>query len=171
MAQPVVSWWARDNGSQQTKWEIGTIDAGSISQPLGVLIWNNRKIAGVAGTGDTDLSTMTNCTITTKDASGGDTGELVKNTWIEAKIDSMGELDFVHKIGGTATTPIQAGGNTSNAGGTFSPNLKEILGVKNDGTKTNSAGNYCEVSLRANIPATATAGNVDFLTRVAYQYV
>lgn len=171
MPAPVVSWWTRDNATQLPKWEIGTIDAGSQSPVLGVLIWNNRKISGVSGSGDTDLSTMTNCSITTKDALGGDTGELVVNTWIKVKVDSMGDLDFTKAVGGTQTTPIQAGGNTTNATSTYSPNAKEILGVKNDGTKNNSKGNFSEVSLRADVPATATAGNVDFLTRVAYQYV
>ncbi|GBF32206.1 hypothetical protein DCCM_0397 [Desulfocucumis palustris] len=165
MPAPLVSWYSADNVAQLTKWEIGTIDAGSISPMLGVLIWNNRG-------GTADVSTMTNCTITTKDSAGGDTGELVTNLWIEVKVDSMGETDFTGgKIGGPTTHVIQAGGNTTFNDVTTSPNAKEILGVANDSSKTNAKGNYAQVSLRANVPATATAGNVNFLTRVAYQYV
>ncbi|MGG1263863.1 hypothetical protein [Brevibacillus laterosporus] len=163
MPAPAVSWYKRDNVTSLPVWEIGTIDAGSTSPSLGVLIWNNRG-------GTADLSTMTNCTITTKDSAGGDTGELVLNTWIEVKVDSMGETGFT-KIGGIVTKVIQAGGNTNNSGGAFSPNNKEILGVLNDGSTTNSKGNFAEVTLQATVPATATAGNVNFLTRVAYQYV
>lgn len=163
MPTPQVSWFKTDNVTPLPKWDIGTIDAGSISPSLGVLIWNNR-----GGTGD--LSTMTNCTITAKDSAGDDTGELVLNTWIEVRVDSMGETGFT-KIGGTVTKTIQAGGNTTNAQGTFSPNAKEILGVINDGSTANAKGNFAQVTLQANVPATATAGNLNFLTRVAYQYV
>ncbi|NGQ95329.1 hypothetical protein G3578_09195 [Brevibacillus sp. SYP-B805] len=163
MPAPAVSWYKTDNVTALPKWEIGTIDAGSTSPALGVLIWNNRG-------GTSDLSTMTNCTITTKDSAGGDTGELVTNTWIEVRVDSMGETGFT-KIGGSVTKAIQAGGNTVNATGTYSPNTKEILGVANDGSIANSKGNFAQVTLQANVPATATAGNVNFLTRVAYQYV
>ena len=164
MPAPAVSWLKTDNVTTLSKWEIGTIDAGSSSPALGVLIWNNR------GNANNDFSTMTNCTITTKDSSGGDSGELVLNTWIQVRVDSMGESSFT-SIGGTATKVIQAGGNTVNSKGTFSPGNKEILGVINDGSVGNSKGNYTQVTLQASVPATATAGNVNFLTRVAYQYV
>ncbi|WP_018884235.1 hypothetical protein [Paenibacillus massiliensis] len=163
MPAPAVSWYKSDNVTSLPRWDIGTIDAGSTSPALGVLIWNNRG-------GTADLSTMTNCTITTKDSAGGDTGELVLNVWIEVRVDSMAESGFT-KVGGTKTKIIQAGGNTTNTSGTYSPNNKEILGAMNDGSKTNSKGNFAEVTLQANVPPTATAGNVNFLTRVAYQYV
>lgn len=167
MPAPQVSWWNPSNDTAIPKWEIGVIDAGSKSPEFGVLIWNNRW-DGVAT--QTDLSTMTNCTITTKDETGGDTGEIITNTWIEVRVDSMGEAAFT-KIGGTVKKTIQAGGTTTNVDGSFAPNGKEIMGVKNDGTVGNSGANFCQVALRANVPATATAGNVNFLTRVAYQYI
>ncbi|WP_120464725.1 hypothetical protein [Paenibacillus aceti] len=163
MPTPQVSWYKTDNVTPLPKWDIGTIDAGSTSPPLGVMIWNNRG-------GTADLSTMTNCTITTKDSAGGDTGELVIDKWIEVRVDSMAETGFT-KVGGIVTKAIQAGGNTTNSQGTFSPNAKEILGVANDGSVANSKGNLAQVTLQATVPATATAGNVNFLTRVAYQYV
>nr|WP_278429932.1 hypothetical protein [Brevibacillus laterosporus] len=163
MPAPAVSWYKTDNVTQLTKWEIGTIDAGSISPALGVLIWNNRG-------GTADVSTMTDCTITTKDSAGGDTGDLVIGTWIEVRVDSMKESNF-SKIGGPVTKAIQPGGNTTNPTGTYSPNNQEILGVQNDGSTVNSKGNFVEVTIRANVPPLATAGNVNFLTRVAYRYI
>jgi len=164
MAAPQVSWRKRDNSAPVDKWTIGTIDAGDTSAVFGVLIWNN-----FGGTGD--LSTMTNCTVTTKDSSGNNTGELVLDKLIEVKVDSDPSSTDFEPIGGDATHPIQAGGNTTNASGTTSPNTQEILGVANDASKNNARGNYAELSLRARVPGTATAGNVSFLTRVAYQYV
>lgn len=155
MPQPQVSWYSRDNTTQETSWDIGTVDAGSISAEKGFLIWNNRA-------GSTDVSDMTNCTITTKDSAGGNTGELVTDQWIEVRVDSLSEGTFT-KIGGTVTKAIRATAGTVPAG--------VIKGTANDGTVANAKANFCEVTLRAFPLPTATAGLVNFLTRVSYQYV
>ncbi|WJZ23509.1 hypothetical protein LIS04_81 [Listeria phage LIS04] len=153
MAAPIVSWYVSDNASQLTQWDIGTVDAGSISNSLTVLIWNNRG-------GSTAVSDMTNCSITTKDSAGGNTGELVTNTWIEAKVDSLGETNY-SAIGGTVVKDIRAQAADAPE--------KTIKGTSNSGA-TSDESNYSKVTLRANVPATATAGLVNFLTRVSYQY-
>ena len=155
MPAPIVSWYSADNTSQVTQWDIGTVDAGSVSTEFGVLIWNNRG-------GDSDVSDMTNTTITTKDNAGGNTGELVENTWIEAKVNSLAESNF-NPMGGTVTRDLKAEDSNVDTG--------TIQGTSNDGTTANSAANFADVSLRANVPPTATAGLVNFLTRVSYQYV
>lgn len=152
MAAPIVSWYDASNTTQQTSWDIGTVDAGSVSADAQFLIWNNRG-------GTTDVSDMTNCTITTKDSSGGDTGELVTGKWVEVKVDELGESSFT-PIGGTTTHPI---GNGITAG--------TIAGTANDGTLENADANNCLLTVHANVPATATAGNYQFLLRVSYQYV
>lgn len=153
MASPIVSWYNLANDTQVTQWQLGTVDAGSVSPDITFLIWNNRG-------GTEDVSDMTNCTITTKDSAGGNTGELVEGKWIEVKVDTMSEVTFT-PIGGTVTKSIKAA-NPAPAG--------TIKGTANDGTKTNSPQNFAQVTLHANVPAIATAGNVDFLLRVAYQY-
>ncbi|PYY28387.1 putative phage protein [Paenibacillus illinoisensis] len=135
-----------------TTWDVGTWDAGSVSTDTTLLIWNNRG-------GTTAVSDMINCTITTKDSAGGDTGELVVGRWIEVKVDSMNETTFT-PVGGGTTKTIQGGGSAG--AGT-------IKGTVNNGADTNVT-NYAKVTLHANVPTTATAGNVDFLTRVAYQF-
>lgn len=154
MAMPQVSWYTADNSTQVTQWNIGTVDAGSVSTEFDVLVWNNRGGAGV-------LSDMTNCTVTTKDQSGGNTGELITNTWIEVKCLSAGESAF-SPIGGTTTHAIKGGGAAA-AG--------VISGAVNDGSIANAAANFASLALHANVPGTATAGAVSFITRVAYQYV
>lgn len=155
MPAPIVSWYNTDNTSQVTQWDIGTVDAGSVSTAFGVLIWNNRGNASA-------VSDMTNTTITTKDSAGGNTGELVEDTWIEAKVNSLAEANF-SPMGGTVTRDLKAD-DPNVASGT-------IQGAANDGTKENARANFADVSLRANVPPTATAGLVNFLTRVSYQYV
>lgn len=155
MAAPQVLWYSADNTAQELNWAIGTVDAGSYSPQKTFLIWNNRG-------GTSDLSDMTNCSITTKDNAGGNTGELVLDKWIEVKVDSMGEVDFT-PVGGEVTKDVQA--ETASA--------KTISGMANDGNiaTPNTKKNFAKVTLRAHPPGTATAGNVSFLTRIAYQYI
>lgn len=154
MSAPIVKWYDVGNNQQKTEWHIGIVDAGSVSQDTTFLIWNNRG-------GDEALSDMTNCTITTKDVLGGNTGEIVVNRWIEARVDTLNETDFT-PVGGASTKVIQAGGLSAGDAG-------KIKGSVNDGS-LGATANYAKVTLHANVPATATAGNFTFLTRVAYQY-
>lgn len=149
-----LSWWKQDNLSQWANWNVGTVDAGSTSQNDVFLIWNNRG-------GSSNISDAQSCTLTTKDVAGGDTGELVVDKWIWARVDTMGESTF-SQIGGTTTKSIKAGG-TAPAG--------TISGVANDGTMANSANNFAIVTLQARPTVTATAGNVGFLLRAQYTFV
>lgn len=156
MATPVISWSkvkADSTIEDATRFDIGIVDAGSVSDATTFLIWNNKG-------GASDVSNMTNCTITTKDSTGGNTGDVVTGTWIQVKVDSANETTF-SPIGGTVTKAIKAAGAIDGV----------IEGKLNDGTVANSALNFAKVTLQASIPQTATAGNFDFITRVSYQYV
>ncbi|OBR67756.1 hypothetical protein A7K91_08455 [Paenibacillus oryzae] len=152
MASPLVQWYDITNATQKTEWQIGVVDAGSVSNEHTFLIWNNRGV-------NSDVSDMTNCTITTKDVLGSNTGEVVVNKWIEARVDSLNETVYT-PIGGTTTKLVQAGGAAGAA---------RIKGTANNGSLT-AVVNYAKISLHANVPATATAGNFTFLTRIAYQF-
>lgn len=152
MASPLVSWFDATNTTQKTEWQIGVVDAGSVSDDTMFLIWNNRGQK-------TDVSDMRNCTITTKDILGSNTGEVVLNKWIEVRNDSMNESSFT-PVGGTTTKEVKAGGN---AGAGI------IKGTANDGS-LGAVENYVKLTLHANVPATATAGTFTFLTRIAYQF-
>jgi len=155
MPAPEVLWYNANNTAQVTEWNIGTVDAGTVSAPTTFLIWNNRG-------GSSPLSDMTNCTITTKDNAGGNTGELVVDKWIKVRVDSLGETEFNDGIGGLITKVIGAEGT---------PGI--ISGAANDGNMNTAAtkANFAKVTLVADVPAMATAGNVSFLTRIAYQYI
>lgn len=199
MAAPIVSWYSRDNSASLTNWNIGTVDAGTVSAEFGFLIWNNRYNGSTVGT--TAVSTMTDCVITVKDTAGGLTGnELVTGQWVQVKVDTKGETTFT-SIGSTDTTPPATQGNPTPET-TYSPVEhaieadKTAFGAKcaatldqtgnpidpagfnspiggfiNDGTKANALANFCELTLRVNVPETAPAGSIDFLTRVRYSYV
>lgn len=152
MPAPIVSWWNADNTVQQTSWDTGVVDAGSIGPDTQFLIWNNRG-------GATAVSDMTNCVITTKDTAGGNTGDVVLEKWVEVRVDKLGETTFT-AIGGTVTHPIGNG---------VTPGV--ISGAANDGTVANSNANFSRVTLHWAPPSTATAGLRQWLTRVSYQYV
>lgn len=158
MSAPQIIWYEPTNTTQETSWGLGVVDAGTSDENATTktfLIWNNRG-------GVTALSDMTNCTITTKDSAGGNTGELITNKWIQTKILSMAETVGT-PIGGTTTKAIRAGGTVSTAG--------LIKGQINNGLLTGTGADcFAKVSVWAVIPNTATAGNVDFLLRVAYQF-
>jgi len=155
MPAPIVSWYDSANAVQETSWDLGVVDAGSVSADKQFLIWNNRG-------GATAVSDMTNCTVTTKDDAGGDTGDLVTGTWIETQVDSMGEASFT-PIGGTTTKPIEAG-DTNTTGN------QTIAGAANSGDVA-AGDNYATATFHANVPSDATAGTINFLLRVSYQYV
>ena len=190
MAAPIVSWYSRDNSQNLTNWDIGTVDAGTISNEYGFLIWNNKS--GVEST-----SIMTDCVITVRDTTGGlDGNELVRGRWVEVKVDSLGESTFF-KIGSTESTgqsdaeyeavekEIECDADAFVSAITTVNDNKEdeeidlvaadftspIGGFANDGTKENAKSNFAEVTLRVNVPEAAPAGSVDFLTRVRYSYV
>jgi len=152
MTAPIVSWYNSTNDTQQTSWDVGVVDAGSVSAETQFLIWNNRG-------GGTAVSDMESCVITTKDTGGGNTGDVVAEKWVEVKVDELDETGFT-AIGGTTTHPI---GNGITA--------QVISGAANDGTLANADANYCLLTLRWAPPSTATAGERNWLTRVSYQYV
>lgn len=154
MSAPIVSWWTADNLTQKTSHSFGTIDAGTQSAEIGLLIWNNRG-------GNTVVSDMTNCSITTKDGSGGNTGPCVTEKWMEVKCLSKTVPDAVFiPVGGETVHPVQAAGQTENV----------IKGIINDGTTGNSGSNFTNLIFRLNIPVTAGAGNYSGLFRMEYSY-
>ncbi|AZK47113.1 hypothetical protein [Paenibacillus lentus] len=149
---PIVEFTQPNGTSQVNSLDFLTVDAGTVSNDFTILIWNNRGKSS-------DVSDMEHCTITTQDQNGGNTGELVTGRWIEVRVDSMNENSYT-PIGGNNTKTIQAEG--AGAG--------KISGAANNGTVDGAKANYAKVTLQANVPSLATAGNIDFLIRVAYQF-
>lgn len=178
VVQPRVEWWDKNNLNPISRWDIGVVDAGTVSDNFTFLIWNNRAK-------DSDVPDMLDCRITTKDEMGGETGELITGQWIEVKVDSLSETTF-KPIGYDAennvvvSRAIKTRASTTYNSVISTPEVPPhtsvggevcILGVANDGTIANSAGNFVQVTLHANIPSTAVAGLINFKTRITYKYV
>lgn len=168
---PIISWWNRDNTQQLTLWDIGVVDAGTESPHLGVLIWNNRG-------GDEDVANIVEATLTTRDMDAGDVGHVVVGKWIRVRVDSISEAVFT-PIGKDAYHPVRTVGTTINDDGSHTPQVPphtspagtvSVLGVKNDGTKVNSQGNFIECTLLAFPDALAPAGTFEFVVRLSYTF-
>jgi hypothetical protein len=185
---PLVSWRARDNSDQINRWDIGVVDAGTTSKDFGFLVWNNYL-------SETDVPDMEDVTIMTKDGQGFATGDLVMGQWIKIKCDTIegdtfnaighdpiNDLTVERKIATSGSTVYTYPSDETQTAKTSTPNVEphvsgaalstvDILGVANDGSKANSAGNFAEITLHAVVPGNATAGLINFLTRISYKYV
>ncbi|GAB6930077.1 hypothetical protein JCM10914A_40600 [Paenibacillus sp. JCM 10914] len=180
MATPVITWMNSTHTQTITApFDFGVIDAGDLGPAYQFNIWNNKGQT-------TDVSKMEDCTITTRDMSGGlgntigNEVEVVKNNWFHAQVDSLGETDLDQPtsiIGKDASKPIGTTGQTTkdHTGATyptpFVPAAREILGVNNNGDRVDAAGNYATVTLRAAVPLDAKSGKQQFKIRVSYRYV
>jgi hypothetical protein len=177
--QPLVSWYKQTNldTDQVTNWDIGVVDASQVSIDFTFLIWNNRK-------GTSNVPDMQNAVIMTKDNLGGNTGELVLGQWIEVMVNAVDSqfypIGWDLNANAAVSRPVNTTGGTTYSSTTSVPNsaphtttngIISILGVANDGLVANSAGNFVQVSLHCRVPGNASAGLVNFRTRVTYQYV
>lgn len=120
MAKPIISWYDSVHSAQvKTPFDFGVIDAGDPSNVFTFNVWNNRYVSGDVN--HAGVSKMEDCTITTRDMSGG-TGDTVGNIvqavrdhWVHAQIDSLGETDLTEgssKIGKDFAKPVGTTGTT-----------------------------------------------------------
>lgn len=180
MTQPIITWMdAIHKNEIQAPFQYGVIDADTKSDVFIFNVWNNKN-------GVTDVSKMEDCTITTRDMSGGtgDTGdndvEVVKNNWFHVQVDSLGETDLDEessRIGKDFSKPIGTTGKTTkDHSGTayatpIATGVKEILGVSNNGDPQDAAGNYVTLSIQCEVPLNARSGKQEFKKRISYRYV
>jgi len=170
MTQPIISWTNVDGDELfDNKLDFGIVDAGDASQDFTILVWNNKG-------GETLVSDITDCTITTRDSLGGigtddnlsaASSEIITNKWIEVRL-AQSEEDY-SPIGGLDVFNISADEEVYDLENQLLTNA--IGGKINDGELLTSASNYATLIFRANIPADASSGNVDFLTRISYRYI
>ncbi|WP_339304633.1 hypothetical protein NST33_18725 [Paenibacillus sp. FSL L8-0435] len=180
MPAPIISWRNSTHTQEITgPFDYGVIDADDKSPIYIFNVWNNYN-------GATDVSKMEDCTITTRDMSGG-TGdtvgnevEVVKNNWFHVQVDSLGETDIDEessRVGKDFSKPIGTTGSTTKdyTGANYTtpikPGVKEILGVNNNGNPVDAAGNYVTLSIQCEVPLNASSGKQNFKKRISYRFV
>jgi len=180
MTQPIITWMdATHNNEIITPFDYKVIDADSKSDIFIFNVWNNKN-------GASDVSKMEDCTITTRDMTGG-TGdteahdvEVVKNNWFHVQVDSLGETDIDEessRVGKDFSKPIGTTGTTKkdHTGANYTtpikPGVKEILGVNNNGSPVDAAGNYVTLSIQCEVPLNARSGKQAFKKRISYRFV
>jgi hypothetical protein len=151
---PLISWFKADNTTPFASWEVGQHDTGTVTADETVLIWNNKA-------GGVTISDAENCIVTTKDLSGGNTGDVVVDTWVETKCVAAGNTSFI-PIGGLSTNSIRAAGASAGSG--------VIKGTSNVGSLTDT-DNYAQILLHLNIPVTGNPGTYSLLLRLGYSFV
>lgn len=181
MATPLVEWHEANHVAipSDIVYDFGTVTADDWSNAFTFNIWNNKK-------GSVDLPKLENCTITTRDMSGGEgntheyTIPVVSGNWFHCQIDSLGEtdlLDDTSRVGkGAAKNVGTTGSTTKNHAGELlktpiTPGAQEVLGVNNNGVPADSAGNYVTLTVRAYVPLDAPSGQQFFKWRFLYRYV
>jgi len=152
MTAPIVEWRNADNTDFVTSWNIGVVKAGETSDEFALQIWNNRG-------GEADVSDMQETQLTIKDENGGDTGSVVTEKWIEARVDTATSPAFI-AIGGQTSVNVNAKNNA----------VGIIKGTANSGDMATDTNNYAKITLRAKPPLNATAGVRNFKVRVFYYY-
>lgn len=153
MAQPIVAYYTPDGANPVSRWDIGEIDANSVSPTLSVTVWNNKG-------GSTDVSHMKNVSVTCLDGNGGDSDAMVVEGWMRVSVNKQTAVS----VGGTNKQSVRAIGLDESVG-----NL--IYGTANDGTVSNSKNNFAYLDAAVKVPPNALEGLHNFKLRTEYFYV
>ena len=161
MAQPVVTFFNADSSAAVARWDIGEVDAQTVSPTLSTVVWNNKG-------GAVDVSDMQSVSVTCLDGTGGDTEILVAGRWMQTLVDTTADKDAGNNkkftaIGGVDSRPVRAQGVLAAAG-----NL--IKGTANTGVMDTSDVNLAKMDFKVAVPLNAPAGQHDFRIRVLYFY-
>jgi hypothetical protein len=161
--------------------------------PSTFLVWNNRYDATSNPTGNTTaVSDMTNVTITTlslvRDVNGnidpnlsyqpsgavaGKTEAVVQVVFFDSSKNSgAGQWGTYDSTNTTwkPTTWREVGGNDKSPVVSMSGAKGTIQGLANTANLATDKANYAKIKMRLYVKPNATAGKVEWITRVSYQY-
>jgi len=115
---------------------------------------------------------MVNCSLTTKDASGGYVEQVVNQKWIKAKADSLAEEVFTDIGAHLDVDGITYIEDAHSIGcGDVGVGINNISGAANDGTEAGTGKtNIARFTLKAHPSATADPVKHSFKLRVTYSY-
>ena len=164
MSTPVFQVYESGGSTVATSHSFGQVKAGNESAEYEVEVWNNKG-------GSTAVSDVIEATVTTTDASGGNTGDVVTGKYMNLNVNgenSGGTLTWT-AIGGTTKAPIRAAAYTSaddsGGGGKFD-------GTVPTGTVEADATNNCGImKFKIVLPNNSTSGKKTGKIRFEGYYV
>ena len=171
---PIVQWWDENESAQQSLWDAGVVDAGSDSVPTVFHVWNNRG-------NSTAVSDMINVDITVRDING-QTADLRVAGQSEAivyvQFFDNSKLSGIGQWGAHAPSNGQWTGDYWRALKHDEPapvvscsgQYRKISGAANTANKNVDKVNYAKIKLKLYAKPAAGAGQIDWLTRISYQY-
>lgn len=108
MATPIFQVYESGGTTVATSHSFGQVKAGNDSAEYTVEVWNNKG-------GSSVVADVIEATVTTTDASGGNTGDVVTGKYMNLNVngETSGNKLTWTAIGGTAKAPIRAAGYTS----------------------------------------------------------
>ncbi|MCG8500580.1 MAG: hypothetical protein MJB12_09265 [Firmicutes bacterium] len=161
--------------------------------PSTFLIWNNRYDAGSnPAASTTDVSDMTNVSVTTLSLVRDANGNIDPNLSYQPAGPVAGQQEAVVEVifydsskqGGAGewgtydetdtvwqpNTWREVGGNNKSPVVAYSGAKGIIAGTANSANLTTDKANYAKTKMRLYVKPNATAGRVEWITRVSYQY-
>lgn len=167
---PIIEIYNEDNTSYQDSWNAGEIDLSRSdsfeSNVLTINVWNNRN-------GNTDVSDLVGCNITTKNIHGGMTDEqVVTERWVKCCVESTASSHTTFSdIGATDDgRELVCGIAHQNAVGDDKENLV-LKGTANGGDPSIATDNYSKISLKIRPTINGRLGVHNFKTRISGYYV
>lgn len=164
MATPIFQVYESGGTTVATSHSFGQVKAGNESADYTVEVWNNKG-------GSSVVADVIEATVTTTDASGGNTGDVVTGKYMNLNVngETSGNKLTWTAIGGTAKAPIRAAGYTSaddsGGGGKFD-------GTVPAGSNAAAATKNCGImKFKIVLPSNATSGKKTGKIRFEGYYV
>lgn len=164
MATPIFQVYESGGTTVATSHSFGQVKAGNESAEYTVEVWNNKG-------GSSVVADVIEATVTTTDASGGNTGDVVTGKYMNLNVngESSGGNPTWTAIGGTTKAPIRAAGYTSaddsGGGGKFD-------GTVPAGSTAAAATKNCGImKFKIVLPSNATSGKKTGKIRFEGYYV
>ena len=164
MATPIFQVYESCGTTVATSHSFGQVKAGNESAEYTVEVWNNKG-------GSSVVADVIEATVTTTDASGGNTGDVVTGKYMNLNVngEASGGNPTWTAIGGTTKAPIRAAGYTSaddsGGGGKFD-------GTVPAGTTAATATKNCGImKFKIVLPSNATSGKKTGKIRFEGYYV
>ena len=164
MPTPIFQVYESGGTTVATSHSFGQVKAGNDSAVYTVEVWNNKG-------GSSSVSDVIEATVTTTDASGGNTGDVVTGKYMNLNVNGAksGSTLTWTPIGGKAKAPIRAAAytpaNDSNGGGKFD-------GTVPAGSTAAAATHNCGImQFKIVLPSNATSGKKTGKIRFEGYYV